>query len=160
VGHETRLYPHLSIRENLIFAARMCDVRQPAHRADQLLQGSGLRPHADRFPVGISRGMCQRVAILRALVHDPRIVLLDEPFSGLDEEATDWLLRLLEELRARRATLCLTTHDRQRAEQLADRVLSLRSGRAEELRATTGASLPANEAREEGLETGCLARAA
>ncbi|MHC4178934.1 MAG: heme ABC exporter ATP-binding protein CcmA [Planctomycetota bacterium] len=134
VGHETRLYPHLTVRENLVFAGRMCDVRRPQRRTDQLLQSIGLRWCAHRFPARISKGMRQRVAIVRALIHDPRILLLDEPFSGLDGEATGWLLALLRDLRARGNTVCFTTHDRQRAEHLGDRVLELRCGRAEEVR--------------------------
>jgi heme ABC exporter ATP-binding subunit CcmA len=133
VGHETRLYPHLTVRENLLFAARMYGVAQPGRRADHLLDQIGLRPHAHRFPVRISRGMRQRVAIVRALVHDPLILLLDEPFSGLDQQATGWLVDLLRKLRARGSTVCFTTHDRQKAEQLADRVLHLCCGRAEEV---------------------------
>lgn len=133
VGHETRLYPHLTICENLIFAARMYGVSQPARRADQLLGSTGLRPYEHRFPARISQGMRQRVAIVRAMVHDPRILLLDEPFSGLDEEATGWLLGLLRDLRAQGRTVCFATHDRQQAERLADRVLHLCSGRAEEV---------------------------
>jgi heme exporter protein A len=140
VGHQTRLYPNLTIRENLVFAARMYDVRQPARRADQLLQSIGLRPQAHRFPARISQGMRQRVAIVRALVHDPRILLLDEPFSSLDEEATAWLQELLEELHARRRTVCFTTHDRRKAEQLADRIIPLRCRRAEEIRAAETAA--------------------
>ena len=136
VGHETRFYPHLTVRENLVFAGRMCGVRRPQQRTDQLLQSIGLRRCAHCFPTRISEGMRQRVAIVRALIHDPRILLLDEPFSCLDGEATDWLLALLRDLRARGRTVCFTTHDRQRAEDLGDRVLELCCGRVEEVRAT------------------------
>jgi len=135
VGHESRLYPHLTVRENLVFSARMYDVAEPARRTDQLLGSIGMSAYARRFPARISHGMRQRLAIVRALVHDPPILLLDEPFSGLDEEATGWLLGLLREMRARGRTVCFTTHDRQKVEHLADRVLHLASGRAEETRA-------------------------
>lgn len=141
VGHETRLYPHLTVRENLIFAARMCDVGQPARRADQLLESIALPAHAHRFPAEISRGMRQRVAIVRALVHDPPILLLDEPFSGLDQQATDWLIGLWRDMHLRQRTVCFTTHDRQQAEHLCDRVLRLCSGRAEEVPAAAATVL-------------------
>jgi len=133
VAHESRLYPHLTLRENLVFAARMCGVGRPARRADQWLQDIGLQLHGDRLPARLSRGMRQRVAVARALVHDPSIVLLDEPFCGLDAEGSDWLVRLLSELRNRRRTLCFAVHDEEKAQRLADRVLRLQSGRLEEL---------------------------
>ena len=136
VGHETRLYPHLTLRENLLFAARMYGVAQPGRRADHLLDQIGLQLHAHCLPGRISRGMRQRVAIVRALVHDPLILLLDEPFSGLDQQAIGWLVDLLRELRARGTTICFTTHDRQKAEQPATRVFNLCRGRAEEVGAT------------------------
>jgi len=135
VGHESRLYPHLTVRENLVFSARMYDVAEPARRTDQLLGSIGMSAHAHRFPTRISHGMRRRLAIVRALVHDPPILLLDEPFSGLDEEACGWLLGLLREMRARGRTVCFTTHDRQKTADLADRVLHLAGGRAEETRA-------------------------
>jgi heme ABC exporter ATP-binding subunit CcmA len=134
VGHEGRLYPHLTLRENLVFFARMYDVPQPTRRSDQFLQSIGMTAHAHRFPERISHGMRRRLAIVRALVHDPPILLLDEPFSGLDEEATGWLLGLLRELRARGKTVCFTTHDPQKVESLADRLLHLSAGRVEETR--------------------------
>ncbi len=133
VGHESFLYPHLTLRENLIFAARMCDVRQPARRADQLLQSTGLYPHAHRLPTRISRGMRQRVAVARALVHEPRVLLLDEPFSGLDAEGAEWLLDLLLRLRDQQRTFCFAIHNEQMVGRLVDRVLRLRWGRLEEL---------------------------
>ncbi len=132
VAHESSLYPHLTLRENLLFAARMCDVRRPADRADRLLQDIGLQGHAHRVPTRISKGMRQRLAIARSLVHDPRILLLDEPFSGLDDEGTDWLMGLLADLRNRQRTVCFATHDRRKAHRLADRIVHLQSGRIEQ----------------------------
>jgi heme ABC exporter ATP-binding subunit CcmA len=133
VAHESLLYPQLTLRENLAFAARMCDVAQPWQRADELLAGTGLAPYAARLPAAISRGMRQRLAVLRALVHRPRILLLDEPFSGLDAEGTAWLGQLLGELRAAGRTLCFATHDEAVVCRLADRVLEVRRGRVEEI---------------------------
>ena len=99
VAHENRLYPQLTLRENLVFAARMCGVQQPVQRADQLLHRVGLTAFCDHRPTQISKGMRQRVAVARALVHDPQILLFDEPFSGLDEAGSRWLMELLMTLR-------------------------------------------------------------
>jgi len=131
-GHESSLYPHLTARENLVFAARMYDVPDPMGRADRLIHSANLERYADRWSTRLSRGLRQRLAVVRALVHDPPIVLLDEPFSGLDEAAAHWLVDLLSDLHARRRTVCFTTHDRQTARDLADRILHLQSGRIEE----------------------------
>ncbi len=130
VAHESFLYPHLTLRENLVFAARMYDVGKPGDRADHLLREISLYAHAHRFPTQISKGMRQRLAIARALVHDPPILLLDEPFSGLDTAGADWLMGLLEDLHHRGRTVCFAMHDEARVRRLADRVLHLESGRA------------------------------
>ena len=132
-AHEGSLYPHLTLRENLVFAARMCDVRRPARRADQWLRGVGLHAYARCLPGQVSKGMRQRLSLARALLHDPQIVLLDEPFSGLDISGTDWLLDLLERLLRRRRTLLFATHDLQITRLLADRVLRLRSKRVDDV---------------------------
>jgi heme exporter protein A len=140
-AHETFLYPYLTAKENLIFAARMYDVPDPVGRADQLICHIGLEPHANRWSTKLSHGMRHRLAVVRALVHDPPIVLLDEPFSGLDDSAARWLVDLLADLRARRRTVCFTTHDVQTAPNLADRILHLRSGRLEEHEAVRGSAM-------------------
>lgn len=142
-AHESFLYPSLSPRENLVFAARMYGMPRPADRAEDLIAGAGLLMHADRPCARLSRGMRQKVAVLRALVHDPPIVLLDEPFSGVDAEGTAWLIRVLEELRARGRALCFATHDEQAAAALADRVLHLRAGRFEEMNLAGAWTAPA-----------------
>jgi heme exporter protein A len=131
-AHETLLYPYLTARENLLFTARMYDVHDAARRADEIIRSVGLSRHADRWVATFSRGMRQRLSVVRALVHDPPILLLDEPFSGLDECAAHWLADLLLDRRARRRTVCFTTHDPHAARTLADRVFHLQSGRLEE----------------------------
>jgi heme exporter protein A len=128
VAHESRLYAHLTLRENLIFAARMCAVSAPAQRADGLLEQIGLRSLADRQVRQISKGMRQRLALARALIHDPPILLLDEPFSGLDAAGRDWLAGVLREQRASGCAVCCVTHDEEQTRQLADRTLILRDG--------------------------------
>jgi len=132
-AHESFLYPNLTAKENLVFAARMYDVPDPEARAAWLIRSAGLESHSARWAAKLSRGMRQRLAVVRALVHDPPIVLLDEPFSGLDEKAARWLVGLLVELHGRRRTVCFTTHDRQIASSLADRIFHLRSGQLEEI---------------------------
>ncbi|MGA2256275.1 MAG: heme ABC exporter ATP-binding protein CcmA [Thermoguttaceae bacterium] len=128
VAHENRLYPHLTLRENLVFAARMCDVARPQNRAESLLETVGLLAHGDRTPPVLSKGMRQRLSLARALIHDPPILLLDEPFEGLDADAEHWLISLLQELRRQSRTLCFVLHDEAKTWRLADRVLCLRQG--------------------------------
>jgi ABC-type sulfate/molybdate transport systems ATPase subunit len=84
------------------------------------------------MPPVLSAGMRQRVAVARAVVHDPPILLLDEPFAGLDAEGTDWLFRLLGDLRARGRTLVFVLHDGEKIQRLAGRVLELCDGRLRE----------------------------
>jgi ABC-type multidrug transport system ATPase subunit len=145
VAHESCLYPHLTVRENLIFAGRMTGVCDPSQRADRLLEDAAMSRHAHRRPPRLSQGMRRRIAVVRALVHDPRILFLDEPFSSLDAEGARWLYATLAELRRRRRTICFVTHDPAEVRQLADRVFHLRSGRLYEIE-TKGCRPPATSA--------------
>jgi len=129
IGHATFLYPALSARENLIFAARLHGVRDPRARADALLAAQGLEPAADRPAGSFSRGMAQRLAIARGLVHEPEILLLDEPFTGLDPAAAERLTGQLTRLRAGGRTLVLVTHELARVSRLADAAVVLARGR-------------------------------
>lgn len=128
VAHEQQVYPHLTVRENLVFAARMSDVQQPLERANELLGGTGLQASGDRFPASISRGMRQRLAIARAIVHDPRIVLLDEPFTGLDRRGCVWLAQWIKRQSVRGRTVCFATHSAELARRLAQRALCVHAG--------------------------------
>lgn len=132
VAHESCLYPHMTLRENVLFAARMNDVPKPGERTDELIEFAGLGPCRDRRASQLSRGMRQRLSIARAMVHDPRILLLDEPFAGLDSEGTEWLVGLLRDLRARGRALCFATHDLKLSQRFSDRIVSLKSGRLQE----------------------------
>jgi heme exporter protein A len=129
VAHDTCLYPRLTIRENLLFAGRMWGLDRAADRADELLDAAGLSAQTHRLSGELSRGNRQRTAIARALIHDPPILLLDEPFSGLDAKGVDWLMGLLLDLSAQGRTLCFTSHDPAVVRRLAHQVLQLPAGR-------------------------------
>ncbi len=110
ISHASLLYDGLSGRENLEFAARCYSLPAPRQVAARALERAGLIEHADRPAGAYSRGMTQRLAIARALLHEPEIVLLDEPFTGLDARAAAALRELLERLNAERRTVVLVTH--------------------------------------------------
>jgi heme ABC exporter ATP-binding subunit CcmA len=128
VAHETRLYPHLTLWENLLFTARMYGVNDALRRVGQALNEIDLARHADRLPSQISRGMRQRVALARALTYDAPVLLLDEPFSGLDAGSSEWFTERLNQLRAKGRTICFSTHDQTKAVRLADTMFDLRLG--------------------------------
>ena len=128
VGHATCLYAALTARENLLFAARLYRVPSAATRVDALLAESDLAPVADRLAGTFSHGLAQRLSIARGLVHDPQVLLLDEPFTGLDRRAAEGLAERLGALRRRRKTLVLVTHDVQWAAQVADAAIVMADG--------------------------------
>jgi len=133
VGHATLLYGELSARENLVFAARLHGKAPDRDEIDRVLADVGLQEVADRRAGTFSRGMAQRLSIARAVVHDPQILLLDEPFTGLDESSAERLSGQLSSLREGGRTLILVTHDPRRAIELSERALILHRG---EIRAT------------------------
>jgi heme exporter protein A len=146
VAHATFLYAQLSARENLALAARLYGVQGPHARAAELIAAHELAPVAERAAGDLSRGWAQRVAIARALVHEPRLLLLDEPFSGLDPRAADKLAERLAAQRGGTRAAVLVTHELARAAQLATRAVVLVRGRARELAADALASAGALEA--------------
>ena len=129
IGHATGLYPELTARENLLFAARLRGVANPSARIEAQLAQAGLARAADRRTGDFSRGMAQRLSIAAGLIDEPEIVLLDEPFTGLDRTASDRLAERLMELRQRDRTLVLVSHDVALAARLADAAVVLRRGR-------------------------------
>jgi len=129
VGHATLLYPELSARENLVFTGRLHGLADPRGRAEQLLEEEGLLAIGDRRARSLSRGLAQRLSIARALVHDPSLLLLDEPFTGLDRPSADRLAARLASLREKGRSLALVTHDLMQASELADSVILLVDGR-------------------------------
>jgi ABC-type multidrug transport system ATPase subunit len=129
LGHDLYLYPELTARENLLFFARLYAVPDPAARADAALERAGLRDRGDDLVSGYSRGMRQRLALERALVHGPRLLLLDEPFTGLDDASTCALVGRLQALREQGAILLITTHDLDVIDGVLDQAVFLRDGR-------------------------------
>ena len=129
IGHATGLYPELTARENLIFAGQLHGVADPRARADQQLEAAGLSRVAHRRTAVFSRGMAQRLAIAVGLVHEPEIVLLDEPFTGLDRDASNRLVERMAEFRERGCTVLLVSHDVPLASRWADEAIVLRRGR-------------------------------
>lgn len=124
--HKAMLYDGLSGRENLALHARFRRVAMT--RVDEVLELTHLNGAADRLVGTFSHGMRRRLSLARTLLHDPRVLLLDEPFAGLDPEAQDHLSLLLVEMRGVK-TVLFSTHDVQRAGDLADRVVVLDRGR-------------------------------
>ncbi len=129
LGHDLFLYPELTARENLTFFAGLYGCADVRVRVDDALARAGLSARADDATVGFSRGMRQRVALERALIHEPRLVLLDEPFTGLDEASAASLLARLRGLRDTGRIVVLATHDLDLADGLLDKALFLRDGR-------------------------------
>ncbi len=129
ISHQTFLYDDLSARQNLEFFAGLYGVEHPSRRADDLLDSLGLTHRAEDAVASLSHGMQQRLSLARALVHDPRIVLLDEPFSGLDPRAARMVRTTLERLRSEGRTVLLVTHDLARGLELCERWLILSQGR-------------------------------
>ena len=133
IAHQRWLYSELTPRENLRFTATMYGVSGLDSRIEQLLAEAALLVHADRPIAQLSHGMCQRLSICRALVHDPSVLLLDEPFSALDHNGEMWLERVLEQRRSRLNAICLTTHRFDLVQHLAQRVLRLESGKLQQI---------------------------
>lgn len=129
VAHASFLYPDLSVAENLEFQARWHGLPDRQARIDAVVGRVRLEGWRHRPVRSLSRGLEQRAALARALLPVPDLLLLDEPFSGLDADAADTLTAILREERRRGATLVLVTHDLDRAEILCDRAVVLSAGR-------------------------------
>lgn len=129
LGHDLFLYPELTARENLVFFARLYGRRDVATAAQVALTQAGLVDRGDDLVSGFSRGMRQRVALERALLHDPRLVLLDEPFTGLDQASTAALVARLRERQAAGCIIIVATHDLDVADGLLSRAIYLKNGR-------------------------------
>lgn len=133
LGHDLFLYGDLTARENLAFFGKLYGLSTLDARIDRALQSARLQDRAHDRVAGFSRGLRQRLALERALLHDPRLVLLDEPFTGLDDESAALLGARLRDLRDQGAIVIMATHDFEIANDLVDRMICLRNGRVREV---------------------------
>jgi heme exporter protein A len=129
VAHSSYLYRHLTARENLRFFARLYGLEDQEQRIQRDLSWVGLEANADRPISGFSRGMQQRLAIARATLHEPEILLLDEPFSGLDLEACELLSAWMRRFAATGKTILMATHDLDQGLEGVNRWLFLEKGK-------------------------------
>jgi heme exporter protein A len=129
ISHQTMLYPELTALENVEFAARLYGVAEPRIAALASLASLGVQDRADTFVRQLSRGLQQRVSIARSFVHRPSIVLLDEPFTGLDAQGARVLTDVLAGLKTAGAALILVTHNIDEGLALATWVAVLDEGR-------------------------------
>src|SRR5438445_3624820 len=136
VTDQPSLYERMPLRRYLGFFARLYEVSDPDDRALELAKVLGLDDVLDTRLGAFSRGMRQKVAIARALVHDPPVLLLDEPATALDPEMAKTLRSFIVSLRARHRAILLTTHDLDEAQRIADRVVVLYRGRVVRVGAT------------------------
>ena len=125
LGHETFLYSKLSARENLLFYARLYGLKI---NTDSVLQEYHLTFAGEQLVETFSRGMKQRLALARALLNSPQLLLMDEPFTGLDQEASELLESRIAELRGHVAVI-MATHELDRAQTASDRFLILKNGK-------------------------------
>ncbi|HEY43870.1 MAG TPA: heme ABC exporter ATP-binding protein CcmA [Anaerolineae bacterium] len=128
VSHQPLLYGDLTAEENLFFYSRMYGLINPERRVRAVLDMVGLQARRRDLVRQFSRGMQQRLAIGRAILHDPEILLFDEPHTGLDQEAAAMLDTLLRDVAARDRTVVMTSHNLDRAADLAQRIDILSKG--------------------------------
>jgi ABC-type multidrug transport system ATPase subunit len=138
LGHDLYIYPELTAAENLRFFADLYGLDSPAERVRHALVSAALTDRADDQAGAFSRGMRQRLALERALLHEPRLLLLDEPFTGLDDVSSISLRQRLARERARGAIVLVTTHELEAIDDLVDEAYVLSRGRAHRLPAGAG----------------------
>ena len=128
-SHRSLVYDNLTVEENLTFYGRLYRVPSLAVRTKDVLQTVGLLSRRQSRAGTLSRGMLQRLSLARAIIHNPDLMLLDEPYAGLDQEAAEMLEVLLDAVRREARTVIMTTHDLERGLGRADRVVILNKGR-------------------------------
>jgi heme exporter protein A len=128
LGHGIGVYDELSAVENLTLFGRLHNLPNPRKRADEMLERVGLSRVRDGLAREFSRGMRQRLAVGRAFLHDPEVLLLDEPFTALDDRAIAVLQSMIKEMRDQGRTIIMSTHQLREALELASHVALLQRG--------------------------------
>lgn len=145
VSHNTFLYGNLTAYENLDFYCRLYDVPGRQERINEVVSLVGMTPRLHHRVATLSRGMQQRLSIARSLLHNPSIMLLDEPETGLDRQANAMLWEIFQREGEQRRTIILTTHNLERGLEMAERVLILDKGQIVYDGSKQGLDLPALE---------------
>jgi heme exporter protein A len=127
--HSSLLYDHYSPLENLIFFGKLYGVKNIEKRATELVKEVGLSFFINEPVKNFSRGMIQRIAIARAIVHDPKILLLDEPHTGLDQGAISILNNVIVSMKEKGSTTLMVTHDFKQAAEICDRIIIIKNGK-------------------------------
>ena len=128
ISHQGMVYPDLTGRENLELFARLCSLPEPPDAAGRMIRRIGLEADGRRKVRDYSRGMLQRLSLGRALLNDPALLLLDEPFTGLDRHASEFLELVLAQGKEEGKTIIMATHNLRRGFAMADRILVLDRG--------------------------------
>ncbi|MFF2448636.1 ABC transporter ATP-binding protein [Neobacillus sp. NPDC058068] len=127
--HSSLLYDHYSPLENLVFFGNIYGVDDVEQRAIKLVKEVGLSFFLNEPVKNFSRGMIQRIAIARAIIHDPEILLLDEPHTGLDQGAISILNNVILSMKEKGATTLMVTHDFKQAAEICDRIIIVKNGK-------------------------------
>jgi len=127
--HSSLLYDHYSPLENLVFFGNLYGVQNVEQKARKLVKDVGLSLFLNEPVKNFSRGMIQRIAIARAIIHDPEILLLDEPHTGLDQGAISILNNVILSMKDKGTTTLMVTHDFKRAIEICDKVIIVKNGK-------------------------------
>jgi len=129
IMHQSLVYPDLTVLENLEFFARLYAIKDRTDKITSILEQVGLTAFRYDKALVLSRGLLQRLSIARALIHDPKIIFADEPFTGLDTRSVDYLTAMLRAFRDKGGTIVLTTHDVTQGLECSDRVVVIDQAR-------------------------------